>query len=222
MDKSVSGTEPGQRQLNGVQTTGRQYRNLSEPKYAIARDNDVPVPMRDGINLLADVWRPNAPGRFPILIAASPYPRQIQDLGAPMGFIEAGASDFFVPRGYVHVIVNLRGTGGSGGTFGFFDGQERQDMYDLIEWVAQQSWSDGNVGMVGISYFAMTQLETAVERPPGGPNSLKSWRSKSSFCKTQPTSGPSSEWPRWTARSSRWSGSSGSNLGGRLIPPARS
>ncbi len=43
-----------------------------------------------------------------MLIAASPYPRQIQDLGAPMGFIEAGASDFFVPRGYVHVIANVR------------------------------------------------------------------------------------------------------------------
>ncbi len=63
---------------------------------------------------------------IPALIAASPYPRQIQDLGAPMGFIEAGASDFWVPRGYVHVIANLRGTGGSGGTFGFFDAQERR------------------------------------------------------------------------------------------------
>jgi len=65
-----------------------------------------------------------------------------------MGFIEAGASDFFVPRGYVHVIANIRGSGGSGGTFGFFDGQERRDMYDLVEWVARQPWSDGNVGML--------------------------------------------------------------------------
>jgi hypothetical protein len=48
MDKSVSGTEPGQRQLNGPQTTGRDYRNLSKPQYAIARDDDVMVPMRDG------------------------------------------------------------------------------------------------------------------------------------------------------------------------------
>ena len=166
MDKSVSGTEPGQRQLNGPQTTGRDYRNLSKPQYAITRDDDVMAPMRDGVNLLADIFRPNTLARYPVLIAASPYPRQIQDLGAPMGFIEAGASDFFVPRGYVHVIANLRGTGGSGGTFGFFDGQERKDMYDLVEWAAQQPWSDGNVGMVGISYFAMTQLEAAVERPP--------------------------------------------------------
>jgi hypothetical protein len=129
-------------------------------------DEDVVVPVRDGIHLLADVHRPAEPGRYPVLIAASPYPRQVQNLGAPMGFIEAGASDFFVPRGYVHVIANLRGTGGSGGTFGFFDEQERQDMHDLVEWAAAQSWSDGNVGMVGISYFAMTQLEAAVEQPP--------------------------------------------------------
>ena len=101
-----------------------------------------------------------------MLIAASPYPRQIQDLGAPVGFIEAGASGFFVPRGYVHVIANLRGTSSSGGTFGFFDPQERRDMHDLVEWAATQPWSDGNVGMIGISYFAMTQMEAAVELPP--------------------------------------------------------
>ena len=166
MSKSVAGIEPGQRQLNGPQTTGRTYRNLSAPDHAMARDDDVQIPMRDGVVLLADVHRPAEPGRYPVLISASPYPRQIQDLGAPMGFIEAGATDFFVPRGYVHLIVNLRGTGGSGGAFGFFDAQERRDMHDLVEWAAVQPWSDGNVGMVGISYFAMTQLEAAVERPP--------------------------------------------------------
>jgi uncharacterized protein len=122
----ASGFEPGQRRLNGPQTTGREYRNLSQPSYMMVRDDDVPVPIRDGVNLLADVHRPAEAGRYPVLIAASPYPLQIQDLGAPAGFIEAGASDFFVPRGYVHVIANNRGTSGSGGTFGFFDGQERR------------------------------------------------------------------------------------------------
>jgi predicted acyl esterase len=161
-----SGIESGQRRLNGPQNTGREYRNLSQPTHAMAHDDDVSVPMRDGIVLLADVHRPAEPGRYPVLVAASPYPRQIQNLGAPAGFIEAGASDFFVPRGYVHVIANCRGTSGSGGTFGFFDGQERRDMYDLVEWAAQQPWSNGNVGMIGISYFAGTQMEAAVERPP--------------------------------------------------------
>ena len=166
MSQSVSGIEPGQRQLNGPQTSGREYRNLSMPSLEMDTDHDVSVPMRDGIELLADVYRPATPDRYPVLVSASPYPRQIQNLGAPLGFVEAGASDFFVPRGYVHVIANIRGTGGSGGTFGFFDGQERRDMYDLVEWAAEQPWSDGNVGMVGISYFAMTQLEAAVEQPP--------------------------------------------------------
>ena len=162
----VSGIEPGQRQLNGPQTTRREYRNLSAPAHGMRSDQDVAAVMRDGVELLADVHRPEDDGRFPALISASPYPRQIQDLGAPMGFIEAGASDFWVPRGYVHVIANLRGTGGSGGTFGFFDAQERRDMHDLVEWAAAQPWCDGNVGMIGISYFAMSQLEAAVERPP--------------------------------------------------------
>lgn len=152
--------------LNGPQTTGREYRNLSAPEHGIRHDINVAVPVRDGVSLMADVHRPDASGRFPALIAASPYPRQIQDLGAPMGFIEAGVTDYWVPRGYSHVIANVRGTGGSGGTFGFFDAQERQDMYDLVEWAAAQPWCDGTVGMIGISYFAMTQLEAAVERPP--------------------------------------------------------
>ena len=101
------------RRLNGPQTTGRDYRNLSEPHYHTRRDNNVAIGMRDGTALMADVHRPETDGPVPALIAASPYPRQIQDLGAPMGFVEAGATDFWVPRGYAHVIANLRGTGDS-------------------------------------------------------------------------------------------------------------
>src|SRR5581483_12192686 len=86
----AAGVEPGERQLNGPQTTGREYRNLSTPEHEMACDEDVAVPVRDGVRLLADVHRPVTPGRYPVLVAASPYPRQIQDLGAPMGFIEAG------------------------------------------------------------------------------------------------------------------------------------
>jgi predicted acyl esterase len=152
--------------LNGPQTTGRQYRNLSEAQYTTHTDTNASVTVRDGTTLVADIHRPESDGRFPALVAASPYPRQMQDLGAPAGFVEAGVTDFWVARGYVHVIANLRGTNGSGGTFNFFDAQERQDVHDLVEWVAAQPWCDGNVGMIGISYFAMTQVEAAVERPP--------------------------------------------------------
>ncbi|WP_067476229.1 CocE/NonD family hydrolase [Nocardia amamiensis] len=166
MATKVAGVEPGQRQLNGPQTTGRQYRNLSPALHGRTREDNVPVPVRDGTRLLADIHRPDADGRFPALISAAPYPRQLMDLGAPAAIIEAGASDFWVPRGYAHVIANLRGTVGSGGTYTFFDAQEREDLFDLIEWVAGQPWCDGNVGMIGISYYAMTQMEAATQRPP--------------------------------------------------------
>ncbi len=166
MSATIAGFGSGQRRLNGEQTTGRDYRNLSEPAFATRRTNDVEIAVRDGTVLMADLLRPDADGRFPALLSFSPYPRQIQDVGAPLGFIEAGASDFFVPRGYVHLIVNARGTGGSGGAWGFFDGQERHDLFDLVEWIAAQPWCDGNVGMLGISYFAMAQLEAAVMKPP--------------------------------------------------------
>jgi putative CocE/NonD family hydrolase len=163
----ISGIETGQRRLNWAADIGRDYR---KPFSAAVRKpsvtTDVPALMRDGVELLCDVYRPTAPGTYPVLVAASPYPRQIQNMGAPLGFLEAGASDFFVPRGTFTVIANCRGTGGSGGVFGFFDSQERRDMHDLVEWAAVQPWSDGNVGMLGISYFAMTQMEAAVERPP--------------------------------------------------------
>jgi putative CocE/NonD family hydrolase len=163
MSGKASGLAPGERRLNGVQTTGREYHNLSEPSFTIRRTNNVGVSVRDGTTLLADLFQPDADGAFPALVSFSPYPRQIQDVGAPLGFIEAGASDFFVPRGYVHLIVNARGTGGA---WTLLDSQEREDLYDLIEWVAAQAWCDGNVGMLGVSYFAMAQLGAAAMKPP--------------------------------------------------------
>ncbi|MGV9709350.1 CocE/NonD family hydrolase [Gordonia sp. NPDC003424] len=162
----VSGIAPDQRRLNGIQTTDREFRNLSEPTHTMTETDDVAVPMRDGIDLRADLFRPDTESPAPALVSFSAYPRQIQNTRAPLGFVEAGASDFFVPRGYVHVIANARGTGGSDGTWTFFDQQERDDLYDLIEWVAAQPWCDGNVGMLGISYFAMVQISAAVEKPP--------------------------------------------------------
>jgi uncharacterized protein len=158
--------QPDTSQFNGLQTTGREYRNLSAVEHTMSREVDQHVPLRDGGHLLADVYRPLAHGKFPVLIAASPYPRQVQDLGAPTAIIEAGNSGFFVSRGYVHVIANLRGTGGSTGEWGFFDEQERRDLYDLVEWAAGQPWSDGNIGMIGISYFAIAQIGAAAAQPP--------------------------------------------------------
>jgi uncharacterized protein len=166
MSEKAAGTGPGERHLNGLQTTGRQYVNLSEPSFTMRRTDNVGVTVQDGTTLLADLFQPDSDGAFPALVSFSPYPRQIQDVGAPLGFIEAGASDFFVPRGYVHLIVNARGTGGSGGVWTMLDNQERQDIHDTVEWVAAQPWCDGNVGMLGVSYFAMAQLGAAAMKPP--------------------------------------------------------
>ena len=166
MSITASGVAPGECHLNGIQTSDREYRNLSEPTFEIEQVDDVAILMRDGANLLADIYKPNADGRFPALLAFSSYPRQIQNSRIPLGMVEAGASDFFVPRGYVHVIANARGTSGSDGTWTLLDHQEREDLYDLIEWIAKQPWCDGNVGMVGISYFAMAQIAAAVTKPP--------------------------------------------------------
>lgn len=179
-----SGNEPGQRRLNGAQTSGREYTNLSRAEFHVRRTNAVDIPTRDGTLLRADIYLPtkaepatvnSVDGAVaspedavvgPALVSFSCYPRQIQDLGAPIGFIESGASDFFVPRGYAHVVVNARGTGGSGGTWQMGDQQERQDAYDVVEWIAAQPWSDGRVGGMGISYFAIAQLFAAAQRPP--------------------------------------------------------
>ncbi len=162
----AAGVAAGQRHLNGPQTTGRDLSGLSAPRFAMTSEWDVGVRVRDGTTLMADVHRPAADGRFPALLAVSCYPRQIQNSGAPLGFVEAGASDFWVPRGYGHVIANSRGTGGSEGVYSWLDATERQDVADLVEWTAAQPWCDGNVGMIGISYFAMTQLAAAAEAPP--------------------------------------------------------
>jgi hypothetical protein len=124
-------------------------------------EKDVAVPMRDGINLSIDVYRPDDDGKFPALLAFSIYNKDLQgpDVAEALppqpawsslwaGLLEAGDTKFFVSRGYVHVIGSPRGVGKSDG-----GGSRQWDSYDLIEWIAQQPWCDGNVGMVGISGF---------------------------------------------------------------------
>ncbi len=69
----VAGVEPGQRRLNGPQTTGREYHDLSPPTHEMCCDRNIAVAMRHGTGRLADVHRPDSAGRFPVLIAASPY-----------------------------------------------------------------------------------------------------------------------------------------------------
>ncbi len=151
-------------------------RSGSEPIYKIKSENNVYVSMRDGVRLAVDIFRPDSDGKFPALVAICPYGKEIQSMKLPpqpshsvllYGSIEAGNTDFIVSRGYVHVICDVRGTGRSEGEFtNIYAAIQATDGYDLIEWIAQQPWCDGNVGMIGISYFGVIQLMVAVEQPP--------------------------------------------------------
>ena len=153
--------------LVGPQLAGWTPRDTPPAGYRLREEADVAVPMPDGVRLRADVYRPQEPGRYPALVSWSAYPRFIQTSGAPAFNNEAGVVGFTVSRGYAHVLVSARGISGSEGSFDpWFSPQEQDDMADAIAWVAEQSWCDGNVGMMGISYFAMSQLLAAARRPP--------------------------------------------------------
>jgi predicted acyl esterase len=130
-------------------------------------DENVFVTMRDGVKLAVDVYRPEPDGRYPGLLSMSPYIKEIQQQPPQLCHsIEAGNTGFFVPKGYVHVIASIRGSGFSQGQYNYYDIKEQQDGYDLVEWIAQQPWCDGNVGMIGDSYFAKTQYTVAAQQPP--------------------------------------------------------
>ncbi|MGO4596321.1 CocE/NonD family hydrolase [Terrabacter sp. 2RAF25] len=147
----------------------------------IAVRKDLAVPMRDGVTLAADAYHGVDDRPRPALVALSPYGKELQALAlttppqrrpSPMwdGCIEAGDIARVVAEDYVHVIGDLRGSGASGGEHvGNYNAggvSLGQDAYDFIEWVAAQPWCDGNVGMIGISYFGSMQVFAAAERPP--------------------------------------------------------
>jgi putative CocE/NonD family hydrolase len=160
-----------------------QKREGSKPVYGIMTEKDVMIKTRDGISLATDIYRPDAKGRFPALLAYGPYGKELQSLvltfppqsrPSPLwdGAIEAGDTNYIVPRGYVHVIADARGTGHSEGEccgiYGGGGGYEGRDCYDLVEWIANQPWCDGNVGMIGISYYATVMILAAAEHPKDG------------------------------------------------------
>ena len=139
------------------------------------------MPMRDGITLAADAYQGTDDRPRPALVALSPYGKELQALALTMppqrrpspmwdGCVEAGDIARVVKEDYVHVIGDLRGSGASEGEhIGNYNAggvSLGQDAYDFIEWVAAQPWCDGNVGMIGISYFGSMQVLAAAERPP--------------------------------------------------------
>lgn len=143
-------------------------RELSVPKYAIRADTDQMIAVRDGVQLALDVFRPVAPAgaRFPALVGFGPYTRQLQQTDVPMGHNEAGIKEFWVPRGYAMVFVDVRGTNGSEGLWDMYGDIEAADLVDVIEWIAEQSWCTGSIGTTGQSYYSRTALRAATLRPP--------------------------------------------------------
>jgi predicted acyl esterase len=150
-------------------------------------DWDVPVTMDDGLVLRADVFRPVKEGKFPVILSYGPYAKNLafQD-GYPSAWqrmtekhpdVTAGSSNLYqswevvdpekwVPHDYVCVRVDSRGAGCSPGFIDHFSPRETKDFYDSIEWAGVQPWSNGKVGLNGISYYGINQWHVASLQPP--------------------------------------------------------
>ena len=146
----------------------------SRPRHDLLIEKDVEIPLRDGVRLKADVFRPKGGGKVPAIINIGAYqkdklwvpPPDLEEKPNPYMNWEAVNPLWWGPRGYAAVRVDTRGTGKSPGRTDPFSLQEGIDFYDCIEWSAQQPWCNGRVGTSGISYFAMTQWLVANLKPP--------------------------------------------------------
>ena len=128
------------------------------PRNDIRVDNRVPVRMRDGVTLFADVYRPVEAGRYPVVVSRTPYSTE----RFPTAW---DAAVYLARRGYVYVFQDIRGRHESEGRWEpFFD--DEKDGYDTIEWAAKQPWSNGKVAMQGGSYLGQNQWRAAQAAPP--------------------------------------------------------
>jgi predicted acyl esterase len=148
--------------------------NTSLVAHDLRIEKDVEIPLRDGVKLAADVFRPSTSGRFPALINLGPYqkdkvwvpPLDLEEAANPYMNWETVNPLWWVPRGYACVRVDTRGSGRSPGQTDPWSLREAVDFYDAIEWAGRQPWCNGAVGTIGISYFAMTQWLVANLKPP--------------------------------------------------------
>lgn len=127
-------------------------------------EKNTPVPMRDGVQLRADVYRPQAAGRYPVLLQRTPYNRELWPITAmTLDPVRAAAA------GFVVVIQDVRGRWASEGDVFFPYRDEQRDGHDSVNWAAAQDWSSGHVGCYGLSYMGGTSWLAAL----GGPAALK-------------------------------------------------
>lgn len=123
------------------------------PTYPTKMHIDVPVPMRDGVHLSTDIYLPDAKGRFPVLLARTPYDNA--------GYITKGRA--MASRGYVLVAQDCRGRYDSDGEFYPWH-NDADDGHDTLEWIGRQKWCDGKIGMVGGSYVGLVQWLAAIRQ----------------------------------------------------------
>ncbi|MFP5353236.1 MAG: CocE/NonD family hydrolase [Actinomycetota bacterium] len=140
----------------------------SRPTYSEFTYERVRVPMRDGVELSVDIWRPVTPKgvEVPVILSLTPYHALYKALDANEQNLPAGDAALFVPKGYAYARGDVRGTYNSGGCWDYGGIKERHDGYDLVEWLGTRDWSNGKVAMTGASYDGTTANATAVERPP--------------------------------------------------------
>ena len=173
-----------------LRTAAAARNELRRTIRGIVKMTDVRVPLRDGSYVCADVFRPADDGQYPVVMAKGFYGKafyhecicdaaeaqakeELEDRffsGNPDGLQyenhETVDSSVWVPNGYVCIRVDARGVCNSPGEQAPFSVQEAQDYYDAIEWAGTQPWSNGNVGLWGMSYLAMTQHSVASLQPP--------------------------------------------------------
>jgi predicted acyl esterase len=159
----------------------------SEVRDGMRIDWDVPIEMDDGLVLRADVYRPVEEGRRPVILTYGPYAK---GLAFQEGYtdqwdrmveehpdIPAGSTNKYqswevvdpekwATDGYVCVRVDSRGAGRTPGYIDHFSPRETKDFYNCVEWAGVQPWSNGKVGLNGISYYAMNQWQVASLQPP--------------------------------------------------------
>jgi putative CocE/NonD family hydrolase len=126
--------------------------------YPVKIERNVEVKMRDGVILRGDIFRPDAEGKFPVLLERTPYRRAVW--GYDVDFAQHTAA-----HGYVVFLQDVRGRYTSDGDWYPFI-HESDDGYDTVEWIASQPYSNGNVGMFGGSYVGATQMLAAIAHPP--------------------------------------------------------
>jgi predicted acyl esterase len=146
---------------------------LSPREHGVQVERNVAIPMSDGITLSADIFHPMTGGTFPSLLGVHAYdldmqsaPSRPQAMQGRNAQAEAGDPQFYVRRGYAHVIINARGTGQSQGEYTHYGPRDVEDVVEVIAWIAAQSWCSGSVGMFGASYFSVCAKQVAARNPP--------------------------------------------------------